>query len=108
AEASYLTDAVVLATGYAPRRPEFLQRLTDAVAWDPSGRYDVDEDYRVRLDASVRGGIYVQNAEHHRNGVGTPDLGLGAYRSAVILNAIAGRTVHHLPKTTAFTTFGVR
>ncbi len=108
AEATYHTDAVVLATGFAPRRPPFLRRLEDAIAWDASGRYQVGDDYRVRLHPSVGGSIYVQNAEQHRNGVGTPDLGLGAYRSAVILNAIAGRSVHHLPKTTAFTTFGVR
>lgn len=101
------TDRVVLATGYAARRPPFLDGLSDAVRWDSDGRYQIDEQYRVALDPIVDGGLFVQNAEHHRNGVGTPDLGLGAHRSAVILNAITGRTVHPLPTTTAFTTFGV-
>ncbi|MFP5376024.1 MAG: SidA/IucD/PvdA family monooxygenase, partial [Acidimicrobiia bacterium] len=101
------TDRVVLATGYAPRRPPFLAGLGDAVRWDGAGRYDVDEHYRVALDPAVGGGLYVQNAEQHRNGVGTPDLGLGAHRSAVILNAVAGRVVHRLPGTSSFTTFGV-
>jgi lysine N6-hydroxylase len=101
------TDAVVLATGYAPRRPPFLGGLADAVRWDAEGRYDVDDEYRVALDPAVTGSLFVQNAEQHRNGVGTPDLGLGAHRSAVILNAVTGRTVHRLPGTTAYTTFGV-
>ncbi len=47
----------------------------------------------------------MQNAELHSHGVGTPDLGLGAHRAAVILNAVAGRTVHHLPARTAWTSF---
>ncbi|MFG2717896.1 hypothetical protein ACGFW5_06265 [Streptomyces sp. NPDC048416] len=34
-----------------------------------------------------------------------PDLGLGAHRAAVILNAVAGRTVHPLPARTAWTSF---
>lgn len=105
-EVSVRTDRVVLATGYAPRRPAFLAGLGDAVRWDGSRPVDVDDDYRVPLDPGIPGGLFVQNAEHQRNGVGTPDLGLGAHRSAVILNAIAGRTVHRLPATNTFTTFG--
>lgn len=100
------TDRVVLATGYTPRRPRFLDALGAAICWDDEHRFDIDDDYRVRLDPSVSGGLFVQNAEHHRNGVGTPDLGLGAHRSAVILNAVAGRPVHRLPSASAFTTFG--
>lgn len=102
-----VTDAVVLATGFAARRPPFLGGLAEAVLWDADGRYDVDDDYRVALDPAVSGSLFVQNAEQHRNGVGTPDLGLGAHRSAVILNTVTGSTVHRLPATTAYTTFGV-
>jgi lysine N6-hydroxylase len=50
-------------------------------------------------------GLYVQNAELHTHGVGTPDLGLGAYRAASILNAVAGHEVHRLPERTAHTSF---
>ncbi len=108
ADAVVCTDRVVLATGYQSRRPACLAGLADLVRWDADGRYAVDDRYRVALDPAVRGGLYVQNAEHHVNGVGTPDLGLGAHRSAVILNTVAGRTVHALSSATAFTTFGVR
>jgi lysine N6-hydroxylase len=104
---SVRTDAVVLATGYAARRPEFLAGLSGLVDWDAQGRYRVGADYRVELTAPLGGGLYVQNAELHTHGVGAPDLGLGAWRAATILNAIAGRTVHDVPQDTAFTTFGV-
>ncbi|MFC1419875.1 lysine N(6)-hydroxylase/L-ornithine N(5)-oxygenase family protein [Streptacidiphilus cavernicola] len=106
AEYPLRTDAAVLATGHAAHRPALLDTFTDLVDWDRQGRYRVDLDYRVGLRPDVTGGLYVQNAELHTHGVGTPDLGLGAHRAAVILNAVAGRTVHRLPARTAWTTFG--
>lgn len=101
------TDRVVLATGYAPRRPGCLDPVAHLVDWDARGRYRVDEDHRIALDPAVAGGLYVQNAEEHTHGVGAPDLGLGAHRAAVILNAINHRTVYPLPDRTAYTTFGL-
>jgi lysine N6-hydroxylase len=100
------TDAVVLATGYAARRPALLDPVGHLVDWDSQGRYRVGADYRVALDPSVTGSLFVQNAEEHTHGVGAPDLGLGAYRSASILNAVTGGTAYRLPGTTAFTSFG--
>jgi lysine N6-hydroxylase len=100
------SDAVVLATGYAARRPPCLAPLEHLVDWDDRGRYRVAADYRVALDASVTGSLFVQNAEEHTHGIGAPDLGLGAWRSARILNALTGGTAYRLPETTAFTSFG--
>lgn len=101
------TDRVVLATGYATRRPALIEPLADLVSWDAQGRYRVDVDYRVALAPAVTGSLFVQNAELHTHGVGAPDLGLGAWRSATILNALAGRTVYRLPESVAYTTFGL-
>ncbi|PZG09629.1 lysine N(6)-hydroxylase/L-ornithine N(5)-oxygenase family protein [Nonomuraea aridisoli] len=100
------TSAVVLATGYAAVRPAFLEPLADLVDWDAKGRYQVDADYRVALDPRVSGTVFVQNAETHTHGVGAPDLTLGAWRAARILNAVAGRTVIPVPARAAWTTFG--
>lgn len=59
------------------------------------------------LDPSVTGRVYVQNAELHTHGVGAPDLGLAAWRSATILNSLTGKDPYPLPGRTAFTTFGL-
>lgn len=101
------TGSVILATGHTSRRPALLDPLGELVVRDHQGRLVVDLEHRIGLAADVTGGIYVQNAELHTHGVGTPDLGLGAHRAATILNAVAGRTVHRLPVRTAWTTFGV-
>ncbi|MDH6136087.1 lysine N6-hydroxylase [Kitasatospora sp. MAA4] len=99
------TDAVVLATGYRAVRPAALEPLAELIDWDEQGRYRVGLDHRVATRPELTGGLYVQNAELHTHGVGTPDLGLGAHRAAVILNALCGRTVHRLPARTAWTSF---
>lgn len=101
------TDVVVLATGYAQRRPSCLAPLHGLLRRADGERgLPVGDGYRVALAPEVTGRLYVQNAELGTHGVGAPDLGLGAHRSATILNDLAGRTLHALPERTAYTSFG--
>ena len=102
------TDAVVLATGYRERPLDrILAGLDPYLRRDSRERPRVDEQFRLDLDPSVTGTVYVQNAELHTHGVGAPDLGLAAWRSATILNALTGKDPYPLPTRTAFTTFGL-
>jgi len=98
------TQRLVLATGYAQRQQRLLGPIETLMRRDSRGRPLIDRDHRVLLDGT-QAGLYVQNAELHTHGVGTPDLGLGAYRAATILNAVAGRELHRLPARTAHTSF---
>ncbi|GAA2486199.1 SidA/IucD/PvdA family monooxygenase [Streptomyces thermolineatus] len=111
------TDAVVLATGYAERPLDrLIAPLLPHLLRDTAGRPLVDRAHRLVLDPDSKGpaaaepgagAVFVQNAERHTHGVGAPDLGLAAWRSAVILNALTGRETYPLPDRTAFTTFGL-
>ncbi|MER5884960.1 SidA/IucD/PvdA family monooxygenase [Streptomyces sp. NPDC001941] len=106
---SLVTDAVVCATGYAERPLDgLLAPLLPHLERDAAGRPRVDEAHRLVLGGPVTGSVFVQNAERHTHGVGAPDLGLAAWRSAVVLNALTGKDVYALPSRTAFTTFGLR
>jgi lysine N6-hydroxylase len=103
-----VTDAVVLATGYRQRPLDrLLGGLAPHILRDDAGRPRIDAHYRLLLDPAVTGDVYVQNAELHTHGVGAPDLGLLAWRSATILNALTGKDAYRLPTRTAFTTFGL-
>ncbi|MFD3512267.1 lysine N(6)-hydroxylase/L-ornithine N(5)-oxygenase family protein [Streptomyces sp. NPDC058657] len=102
------TDAVVLATGYRERPVDrLLAALDPYMKRDSSQRPRIDAHQRLLLDPVVQGSVYVQNAERHTHGVGAPDLGLAAWRSAVILNSLTGTDAYPLPARTAFTTFGL-
>ncbi|MEV6837353.1 SidA/IucD/PvdA family monooxygenase [Streptomyces sp. NPDC051133] len=102
------TDAVVLATGYRERPlGALLAGLDPYLRRDSSERPRIDEEFRYVLDPSVTGSVYVQNAELHTHGVGAPDLGLAAWRSATILNSLTGKETYRLAPRTAFTTFGL-
>ncbi|HEY9370715.1 lysine N(6)-hydroxylase/L-ornithine N(5)-oxygenase family protein [Streptomyces sp.] len=102
------TDAVVLATGYRERPVDrMLAGLDPYLRHDSAGRPRIDHAFRLVLDDSVTGNVYVQNAEKHTHGVGAPDLGLAAWRSATILNSLTGKEPYPLPRRTAFTSFGL-
>ncbi|MER6849002.1 SidA/IucD/PvdA family monooxygenase [Streptomyces flaveolus] len=103
------TGAVVLATGYRERPlGRILAGLDPFMRRDNRERPRIDERFRLLLDPSVTGSVYVQNAETHTHGVGAPDLGLAAWRSATILNDLTGEEPYPLPARTAFTTFGLQ
>ncbi|MFF7190862.1 lysine N(6)-hydroxylase/L-ornithine N(5)-oxygenase family protein [Streptomyces sp. NPDC008222] len=103
------TDAVVLATGYRERPLDrILAGLAPHLCRDNNERPHIDDQFRMLLAPAVTGRLYVQNAELHTHGVGTPDLGLAAWRSATILNSLTGKEPYPLPRRTAFTTFGLR
>ncbi|MEU9668192.1 SidA/IucD/PvdA family monooxygenase [Streptomyces bobili] len=105
------TDAVVLATGHRERPLDrILAGLDPYLRRDSAERPRIDEHFRLVLDPSVTATgshVYVQNAERHTHGVGAPDLGLAAWRSATVLNTLTGKENYPLPRRTAFTTFGL-
>ncbi|WGY02358.1 SidA/IucD/PvdA family monooxygenase [Nocardioides sp. QY071] len=101
---SLRTGGLVLATGYAPTQPAFLDGIRDRIRYDARGRYDVAADYSVDL---AGGEVFVQNAEEHTHSLLAPDLGMGPYRNSVIVAAMLGREVYPIEKRIAVQTFGV-
>jgi lysine N6-hydroxylase len=76
------------------------------IKWDEQGRYKVKKDYRLETHIDSPNEIFIQNGEMHTHGVGAPDLGLGAYRNAIIINFLAGREVYPVHSKNVFQTFG--
>ena len=102
------TDVLVLGTGYRDA-PAPVQDLAGLAVLDGNGRPVVEPDFRVRLRDGVGGRdriLFVQNAELHSHGVGAPDLGLGAHRNAVIVNALCERAVYAVRERNVFQSFG--
>ena len=98
------TEGLVLATGYRSRVPGFLDPVRERLALDECGRFSASSSYAVDRTG---GEIFVQNAEEHTHGFVAPDLGMGAFRNSVIVNALTGREVYPVEKRIAVQSFGV-
>jgi lysine N6-hydroxylase len=96
-------DVTILATGYEPAPLPLPSHL---LARDTAGRPVVELDYRLRLADGSPSTLFVQNGELHTHGIGAPDLGLGAHRNAVIVNAMLGRDVYTVRARNVFQSFG--
>lgn len=97
------TESLILATGYKYETPNFLQSVKELIRFDQDGLYDVQKNYSIDKNNS----IFVQNAEIHTHGFNAPDLGMGPYRNAIILNSILGKEHFKIEKNIAFQTFGI-
>jgi len=98
------TDFVVLATGYKYNEPGFLSGINDRIARNADGLFQVHRNYAIDVNGDE---IFVQNVELHTHGFVTPDLGMGAYRNASIINAILGFEIYNVEKRIAFQQFSV-
>jgi lysine N6-hydroxylase len=92
---TYQADVAVFATGYRSDFPAYLEPLRGRVL-DTEGRMRVRRDYSLDWDGPDDVNIYVQNAAEASHGIADPNLSLSAWRSARIINAIAGRNVYRI------------
>ncbi|MEH6986338.1 lysine N(6)-hydroxylase/L-ornithine N(5)-oxygenase family protein [Cytobacillus firmus] len=99
------SDVIILGTGYAPSMPHFLLQMQEEIVWDEHNRFKVMRDYTLETRTMKENKIFVQNGELHTHGIGAPDLGLGAYRNAVIINQVYGREVYQVNKKNVFQSF---
>lgn len=99
------SEIVIMATGYHAKEPSFMEGLKEHLLFDEKRQLKINELYQVEMKKKGAP-LFVQNGELHTHGVGAPDLGLGAYRNAVLINQIAGENVYKIYKNTVFQKFG--
>jgi lysine N6-hydroxylase len=100
---THVTNAVIFATGYRHAFPSFIDPVKELIQWSTDNKYAVNSNYSVDQNDS----IFIQNAELHTHGFNAPDLGMGPYRNAIILNSILEREHFSIEKATSFQTFGL-
>ena len=94
-------DVVVMSTGAEFKVPKYLDPLLDRIPLD-MGRFLFRDDFSIEWDGPESNRIYAQNAALHARGVADPNLGLMAWRSAKIVNSLAGRTVYDVDNNSSF------
>ncbi len=95
---------VILCTGYKYEVPGFLDDISNRICKDEKGRLAAAKNFAVDRNGNE---IFVSNAAIYSHGFLTPDLGMGPYRNATILNSILGTTHYRLDKRIAFQEFGI-
>jgi lysine N6-hydroxylase len=85
-------DFVLLCTGLREQLPACIEPLLPELELDDEGRLQVGEHFEVRRRS--RGGerLYVVNAGRSTHGIAESQLSLMAWRSAVILDDVLGRS----------------
>jgi lysine N6-hydroxylase len=95
------TMHLIMATGYKYDIPKFLLPIRDRIQWTSNGQFAVSANYHIDQHAT----LFVQNAEMHSHGYNTPDLGMGPYRNAIILNTILGKKKFSIEENVPFQGF---
>ncbi|HTN36414.1 MAG TPA: SidA/IucD/PvdA family monooxygenase, partial [Arachidicoccus sp.] len=98
---THSTDALIMATGYKYDIPEFLLTIKDRINWENDGRYKISRNYSIDNEQC----LFVQNAELYSHGFNAPDLGMGPYRNAIILNTILNSNYFDIEDKIAFQNF---
>jgi lysine N6-hydroxylase len=96
-----VTDAVILATGYSYSIPKCLEGIRPMIQVTENGKYLAARNYSIDKGNT----IFIQNGELNTHGFVTPDLGMGAYRNASIINTILGYDYYKVEKRIAFQNF---
>ncbi|WP_215142336.1 lysine N(6)-hydroxylase/L-ornithine N(5)-oxygenase family protein [Exiguobacterium qingdaonense] len=96
-------DLVVVATGYRPVVPSFIDRLP--IVWEAEGEWAVDETYRVVMSESLHGQLFTHTNLEHSHGPAATNLGMAVYRNALMLNEMSKSTVYPIKHQKPFTTF---
>ena len=97
-----VTDAVILATGYSYSIPKCLDNIRSLIHVSENGKYLAARNYSIDKAGKT---IFIQNGELNTHGFVTPDLGMGAYRNASIINTILGYDYYKVEKRIAFQNF---
>jgi len=99
----HFTDGLVLATGYAPSIPAFINPIRERITWADDGKYKVARNYTIDITG---GEIFVQNTGILSHGVTNPDLGFCCYRNSQILREITGQEHYMVEPRVAIQNFG--
>lgn len=87
---SIVVDRIVLATGFQPRTPRFLQSLLGSAHMEDDLPV-LGPDYAVSFMQQMPGPVYLQNQSRLQHGLQSANLSLVAYRNSLIINSLLGQ-----------------
>ncbi|WP_152655926.1 lysine N(6)-hydroxylase/L-ornithine N(5)-oxygenase family protein [Oceanobacillus sp. CFH 90083] len=105
---TYHTDKVILATGYKPYLPDWLENFYEKIEWEDEKRFRVTADYRLVFKDSRENQIFTLTNIEHSHGSSATNLGLSVLRNQKIINSIVGKEVYSTPDQAVFQQFEMK
>jgi lysine N6-hydroxylase len=88
------SDVVILATGFESAIPAALRPLMDRIPLDSRGQLKFRKNYSIEWDGPASNRIYALNFSRYNHGIIDPQTSMMAWRSAVVVNDLAGATIY--------------
>lgn len=95
------SEFLILSLGYEYKKPEFLCPIAQYLNWDNQERLLPNKNYSITDENN----IFVQNVGLYTHGISAPDLGMGCYRNAIIINQVMGQETYPVEKRICFQEF---
>lgn len=90
----WAADRIILCTGFEHRLPDCLTPLAGRLELDREGRPQPCPDFNLRWDGPAGRAIYAVNLGRHSHGIAESQLSLMSWRSAKIINHLAGESLY--------------
>lgn len=95
------SEVVILSLGYEYQIPDCLAPISKHLNWDEQQRLLPSRDYAINDDNN----LFAQNVGIYTHGISAPDLGMGCYRNAIIINQIMKKEVFSVEESICFQEF---
>ena len=98
-------DKVILATGYKPEIPSWIEEKRDQIEWESEKEFKVDAKFRVQFKEKRVNHIYTLTNIEHSHGTGATNLSLSVMRNQLIINDIAQNEIYPVQHNAIFQQF---
>lgn len=92
-------DIVILSTGFRIGIPKIFDNIKDILHFDEQGRFIIRRNFDLDWKGPQENKIYALNFSRHRHGISEPQTSLMAWRSATIINDMAGSDIYNINNT---------
>jgi len=102
----YQADIIIFATGFMNSLPDYLQPIMHLLNLDENGEMQLGQDFQVSWQHQQTNNIYAVNSGLKSHGIAEPQLSLMAWRSATIINHLAGSNIFDIEDSNGFINWG--
>jgi|Cruoilmetagenom7_1024161.scaffolds.fasta_scaffold23478_2 lysine N6-hydroxylase len=103
---AFHSDVIILATGFENVIPSYLESMKDRLQITADQQFALNRDYSIEWDGPSHNKIYAVNAGRYTHGISEPQMSLMCWRSATIVNDLAGREIFDLSDNCSFVEWG--